>query len=226
MQLSDEVLIAAPRTQVWAALNDSAVLARCIPGCQALEEVSPSERKARVAVKIGPVRATFNGTIRVVDPRPGEGCELHFEGSGGAAGMVKGRSNVTLTDDAGGTRLHYTTDASIAGKLGQVGGRMIDAASKQTAEQFFEAFRRELAPQVAEEVAAHEVQPESANPPTSLTATSAAAVTVATVAAATVHRPRPTTNDSVGVSIGTGERVLWFAFGVIATLLGVWAGRG
>jgi uncharacterized protein len=222
MQLSDEVLIAAPRAQVWAALNDSAVLARCIPGCQALEDVSPSERKARVAVKIGPVRATFNGTIRVVDPRPNEGCELHFEGSGGAAGMVKGRSNVTLTDDAGGTRLHYTTDASIAGKLGQVGGRMIDAASKQTAEQFFEAFRRELAPEVAEAVAESAAQPESVTSAPS-TATSAIAATAASTAAAVVHRPQPTPNASV--SIGTGERVLWFALGVIATLLGVWAGR-
>jgi uncharacterized protein len=224
MQLSDDVLIAASRTQVWAALNDSAVLARCIPGCQALEDVSPSERKARVAVKIGPVRATFNGTIRVVDPRPDEGCELQFEGSGGAAGMVKGRSNVTLTDDAGGTRLHYTTDASIAGKLGQVGGRMIDAASKQTAEQFFEAFRRELVPEVAEELVAPADQPETNLNNAPATTISSAATTVAPAAIAAAHRAHSTHNDSVG--IGTGERVLWFALGVIATLLGVWVGRG
>ena len=221
MQLSDEVMIAAPRAQVWAALNDSTVLARCIPGCQALEDVSTSERKARVAVKIGPVRATFNGTIRVVDPHPDEGCELQFEGSGGAAGMVKGRSHVTLTDEPGGTRLHYTTEASIAGKLGQVGGRMIDAASKQTAEQFFEAFQRELAPKVEEEVAALVNTSESV---TNVSAASTVASTVVPAAVAVVHRPAPTQNASVGV--GTGERVLWFAMGVIATLLGVWAGRG
>lgn len=223
MQLSDEVLIAAPRAQVWAALNDSAVLARCIPGCQALEDVSPSERKARVAVKIGPVRATFNGTIRVVDPRPNEGCELQFEGSGGAAGMVKGRSNVTLTDEEGGTRLHYTTDASIAGKLGQVGGRMIDAASKQTAEQFFEAFRRELAPEATEDLATPADTSQSA-PDVSAPDAAAVATTVAPGTLAASRRTAPTPQANFG--IGTGERVLWFAMGVIATLLGVWAGRG
>jgi uncharacterized protein len=39
------------------------------------------------------------------------------------------------------TRLRYTVQASVAGKLGLVGGRMIDGAAKQMADQFFNAFQ-------------------------------------------------------------------------------------
>ncbi len=144
MELTGDILIGAPREKVWAALNDSAVLTRCIPGCEGMEVKSPTERTARVAVKVGPVRARFTGHIRMEDIRPGLGCVLHFEGSGGAAGMAKGQSSVELADEAGGTRLRYTAQASVGGKLGQIGGRMMDAAAKQMADQFFTALNREL----------------------------------------------------------------------------------
>ena len=86
MELNGDILIPSRRDAVWAALDDPAVLARCIPGCEAMEAVSPTERTARLAVKIGPVRARFTGRLRLLDIRPGEGCTLQFEGSGGAAG--------------------------------------------------------------------------------------------------------------------------------------------
>ena len=58
--------------------------------------------------------------------------------------MARGQSSVSLSDEADGTRLRYTAQASVGGKLGQVGGRMIDAAAKQMADQFFTAFEKEL----------------------------------------------------------------------------------
>jgi len=146
MELVGDILIAAPRPKVWAGLNDPEVLVRCIPGCEAKEATSPTERTARVAVKVGPVRARFAGHVRMEDVRTDEGCVLRFEGSGGAAGMAKGHARVDLADEAGGTRLRYTTQASVGGKLGQVGGRMIDAAAKQMADQFFDRFAAQLTP--------------------------------------------------------------------------------
>jgi uncharacterized protein YndB with AHSA1/START domain len=37
MELRGEYRIAAPRAQVWAMLNDAAILRDCIPGCESLE---------------------------------------------------------------------------------------------------------------------------------------------------------------------------------------------
>jgi carbon monoxide dehydrogenase subunit G len=227
MELNGDILIAAPRDRVWAALNDAAVLARCIPGCEAMEATSDTERTARVAVKVGPVRARFTGHIRLHDVRPGEGCTLQFEGSGGAAGMAKGQSSVALADEAGGTRLRYTAQASVGGKLGQVGGRMIDAAAKQMADQFFGAFQAELAPVEAAAPAeaavasapAADAAATPATPPafTTTAATAAPAPVPAPVAVAT----RPATAPAP-TPAGEGVRILWFALGALSTGFGVW----
>lgn len=217
MELSGDILIGAPREKVWAGLNDPAVLMRCIPGCEGMEASSPTERTARVAVKIGPVRARFVGHVRMEDIRPNEGCVLRFQGSGGAAGMAKGHSSVELADEAGSTRLRYTAQASIGGKLGQVGGRMIDAAAKQMADQFFTAFNTQMggepldagSPSVDDRVNA--ADPGGAGSPV---------LTSHPVAPASVHMP------AASASAGGGEavRVLWFALGVLSTGLGVWIG--
>lgn len=207
MELTGDILIGAPRQKVWEGLNDPEILMRCIPGCEGMEATSPTERTARVAVKVGPVRARFVGHIRMEDIRPGEGCLLRFEGSGGAAGMAKGQSNVELTDEAGGTRLRYTAQASIGGKLGQVGGRMIDAASKQMAAQFFTAFNQQM-------VGVPSSQPDAvlASAQASLPATAKAA---AAPAIAIQHQPPPQ-------PMGESVRVLWFVLGVLSTAFGVW----
>lgn len=206
MELTGDILIGAPREKVWAGLNDPEILTHCIPGCEAMEATSPTERTARVAVKIGPVRARFVGHVRMEDIRVNEGCVLRFQGSGGAAGMAKGHSNVELTDEAGGTRLRYTAQAAIGGKLGQVGGRMIDAASKQMADQFFTAFNEQM-------VGVPEAEPVEAAP-AEAPPTAAAAPQPAFVPR-TVHATQP-------VASGEGVRVLWFVLGSLSTGFGVW----
>ena len=206
MQLHGEVLIGAPRARVWAALNDPVVLAACIPGCEGVEVVSPVEKTARVMVKVGPVRARFAGRILLSDIVENESCAMGFEGSGGAAGMARGESQVTLTDEGADTRLSYSVKASVAGKLGQVGGRMIDAAAKQMADQFFNAFQAQVAP-TAPAVPAAAVETGAADVPVAAPASRPAATGAAPMPEAT-----PSTE---------WLRVKWFLLGVLATAVGV-----
>jgi carbon monoxide dehydrogenase subunit G len=210
MELTGDILIGAPREKVWAGLNDPEILMRCIPGCESMEATSPTERTARVAVKVGPVRARFVGHVRMEDIRPNVGCLLRFQGSGGAAGMAKGHSNVELTDEAGGTRLRYTAQAAIGGKLGQVGGRMIDAASKQMADQFFTAFNEQM-------VGVPVTEPEPLQP----AEIAAAAGPGSAAAVPSTFVPRSIQAAPPAVS-GEGVRVLWFVLGALSTGFGVW----
>ncbi len=232
MELNGDILVAAPRLRVWEALNSPEVLTRCIPGCESMLATSPTERTARVAVKVGPVRARFTGHIRMLDMVDGESCSLQFEGSGGAAGMAKGHSSVVLSDEADGTRLRYTTQASVGGKLGQVGGRMIDAAAKQMADQFFTAFQAELAsPAAATEARPAEgaaVQAEEAVPaPGDELARARDAATTTPPAAGPALSPRAPAPVPAPAAVHTGEgtRVLWFALGALSTGFGMWLAR-
>ena len=145
MELNGEVVVDAPRERVWSALNDPAVLRVCIPGCEEVTDESPTVRQLRIMVKMGPVRARFLGRVTLSQVEPPLRCVMSFEGSGGAAGMASGESRVELFDSGEQTRLTYTVNAAVGGKLGQIGGRMVDASAKQLADQFFAALREQLA---------------------------------------------------------------------------------
>ena len=219
MELTGDVVIKAARTRVWMALNDPVVLTACIPGCEAVEQVGPLEKTARMMVKVGPVRANFSGRILMSDVVEAERCAMTFEGSGGAAGMARGRSQVELSDEGESTPLHYTVQASVAGKLGLVGGRMIDGAAKQMADQFFNAFQSLLAP----------AQADAGKPPTEPETPEAAQVNPS---AAHARSPDLTVAGATVAPPPTGKlpddtewlRVKWFALGVLATAFGVWLG--
>ncbi len=144
MDIAGEYRIPAAREAVWAALNDPAVLARCIPGCKELEQVSPEEMKAKVSLKIGPVSATFAGTVRLEDVRPPEGYTLTGQGNGGMAGFAKGRAVVNLAEEGTETVLTYTAKAEIGGKIATLGGRLMQSTSRKLADEFFGKFAAEF----------------------------------------------------------------------------------
>ena len=229
MELAGEVTIGVPPLQVWDGLNDANVLRACIPGCEEVQQLSPTETHTRVLLKLGPVRARFVGKILMSDVRPGEGCTLNFEGSGGAAGFARGSSVVRLEPEGAGTRLHYTASAAIGGKLGQIGGRMIDASARQMADQFFRAFRATLdgdstaqsaiasnGPATADLQAA--AVPHGGGGRSSTTGAGAATDSGIGVAPLGMMHPPATAATAVPEYV----RVLWFVLGMGSTGFGVW----
>ena len=206
MELIGEVLINAPRPEVWAALNSPAVLQACIPGCEEVTDESPSVRVVKLMIKMGPVRARFSGRVtqsEVVEP---ESCVMSFEGSGGAAGMASGRSQVALFEAGTSTRLTYTVKASVGGKLGQIGGRMMDASAKQLADQFFAALGTQLEPVPVLQPQLDELlEPASPQPAQAL-------------------QLRRTSPSPQVAPQGETYRIVWFLMGVASTGFGVWLG--
>jgi len=231
MELTGAVVMEAKRAQVWDALNDAAVLQACIPGCEEVVNDSDTVRRARVMIKLGPVRARFNGTLTLSEVVAPERCLMSFEGSGGAAGMASGRSQVELFEEGGQTRVTYTVQASVGGKLGQIGGRLLDASARQLADQFFAALRAHLAP--TDEVGTVLVEvplPE----PSSASTESPSAPPTAPLSTSPSTSPSTVLAESAGlVSANPVEssplaaefpRLFWFVMGVVSTGFGVWLG--
>lgn len=147
MDMTGSQTISAPREVVWAALNDPDVLKGAIPGCEEIEKVSDTEMKAKVTLKIGPVKATFNGTVTLDNINAPESYTIAGEGAGGAAGFAKGRADVNLVElGPEETELNYAVKADVGGKLAQLGSRLIDSTSKKLAGQFFERFGNIVSP--------------------------------------------------------------------------------
>jgi uncharacterized protein len=159
MELTGQVTIAAPRQQVWTALNDPAVLARCIDGVESLTRVEADggERfEGKMNAKVGPVRATFAGHVALTQVNAPESYVLVGEGKGGVAGFAKGEAAVTLTESAPGeTLLGYQVNSSVGGKLAQLGARLIEGAAKGYADTFFTRLKAEIeVPEATPEVVA------------------------------------------------------------------------
>ena len=146
MDMTGERYIPLPQQRVWEALNDPEVLKACIPGCDSIEKQSDTEYKVAMTAAVGPVKAKFSGKLQLSDLHPPNSYSLSFEGSGGAAGFGKGSAQVSLAPAAGGTKLAYTAKATVGGKLAQVGSRLIDAASRKMADDFFSRFNETIAP--------------------------------------------------------------------------------
>ena len=141
MHMSDSRTIAAPPSEVWAAILDPEVLKQCVPGCQEMHGSPDDGFEATVVQKVGPVKATFKGHVTLSDMVPNQSLTLSGEGKGGAAGFAKGGADVTLKEVEGGTELHYEVDAKVGGKLAQLGSRIIDGFAKKMADQFFSNFQ-------------------------------------------------------------------------------------
>ncbi|MHA1128071.1 MAG: CoxG family protein [Alphaproteobacteria bacterium] len=154
MDLEGSRIIAADRQTVWQALNKAEVLQASIPGCTELTGNPQDGFEAVVTQKVGPVKATFKGSVTLEDIVEGESYRLVGTGKGGAAGFAKGEAAVHLEDVEGGTNLIYTVKAKVGGKMAQLGSRVIHGVAVKLADQFFANFEMAVVPpkEVADEI--------------------------------------------------------------------------
>ncbi|HEY4073418.1 MAG TPA: carbon monoxide dehydrogenase subunit G [Herbaspirillum sp.] len=158
MELKGEQQIALPQESVWQALNDPAVLQKCIPGCELIEPSGENEYKVVMSVSVGPIKAKFNGKLLLTDIVAPVSYKIVFEGSGGAAGFGKGSAAVVLQSGDNGTALAYNASAQVSGKLAQVGMRLIEGVARKLADEFFLRFRKSIEPEAMAESAAEAPQ--------------------------------------------------------------------
>ena len=142
MEQAGTYRIRAPRQEVWQALNDPAVLMRCLEGCRSMTPSGENEFKAQLGAKVGPVKANFNADILLSDVVPPESYRLDVRVKGGVAGFANGSATVNLEEagDARETLLRYRIQGAIGGKLAQIGSRLVATAARKMTERFFERF--------------------------------------------------------------------------------------
>jgi carbon monoxide dehydrogenase subunit G len=138
MKVNGSVNVAAPVPDVWKALQDPAVLARTIPGCERLDEVAPDTYAMTIRAGVASIKGTYAGQVALSDPEPPHAFTLRARGQG-APGTVDATVRVRLSEADGGTRVDYDADATVGGMIGGVGQRMLASVGKKTAGEFFSA---------------------------------------------------------------------------------------
>lgn len=167
MKVAGTHTVQAPRQRVYEALQDPAVLARTLPGCQQLEVTDDDTYRATITAGVASVKGTYTGSVVLLDRSEPESYRMKASGAG-APGTISADASIRLEDDGEGTVVHYDADAIVGGMIGGVGQRMLQGVARKTAGEFFGNIERELtgrpvmpADQVGEAV---EAEPEGPSP--------------------------------------------------------------
>jgi carbon monoxide dehydrogenase subunit G len=140
MEMKGEQLVPATQQATWEALNDPQMLKACVPGCESITPAGDNAYEVLMVARVGPVSAKFKGKLTLSDIKPPQSYSISFEGQGGAAGFAKGGAHVSLVPDNDQTKLMYDVKANVGGKLAQIGSRLVDAAARKVADDFFKNF--------------------------------------------------------------------------------------
>jgi carbon monoxide dehydrogenase subunit G len=136
VKLAISSLVRAPRERVFAALIDPAMLQRTIPGCESLTAVAEDTYEATLKVGVAGLKGTYSGKAAVRDQQPPESLTISFEGKGGP-GFVRGTAAIRLSEEGGATRVASDADVQVGGLIAAVGSRLVEAAAKKLADDFF-----------------------------------------------------------------------------------------
>ena len=150
MKLTGSYKLNVKKEIVWQALNNPDILKQCIPGCESFEKKSDTIFNATATNQIGPMNATFSGTVTLSNIQDNQSYTLSGEGQS-SVGFVNGSADVKLTEENESTTLSYEVDVNVGGKVAQLGSRLIDGVAKKMSNYFFGRFSDLVAPIKKEE---------------------------------------------------------------------------
>jgi carbon monoxide dehydrogenase subunit G len=145
MELRNEVTLPVGPDELFALLLDVERVAPCIPGAT-LEGADGDVYRASVKLKVGPVSAGYNGTVRFADVDhaartavlKASGKELRGQG------QAEATINASVVGDASSSTLTMITELAIRGKLAQFGRGVINDVSENLMNQFAENLKAEM----------------------------------------------------------------------------------
>ena len=145
MKLAGSYKLNVKKEIVWQALNDPNILKQCIPGCELFEKESDTIFAVTATNQIGPMNATFSGTVTLSNVQENQSYTIKGECQS-SVGFANGSADVKLTEENGSTTLSYDVNVNVGGKVAQLGSRLINGVAKKMSDYFFGRFADVAAP--------------------------------------------------------------------------------
>jgi carbon monoxide dehydrogenase subunit G len=144
MQLNGKNILHAPPEKVWAMLMDIEKLSRIVPGVSRLEKIGDNSYKSVLEIKLGPVKAAFNGQLDLEDIKEHEGFTLKVQ-QNSKIGNAHSSIKVDLTPVEGNkTEVSFDGAVRMSGMLASMGHRVMGGVSHTLTNQFFANMEKEL----------------------------------------------------------------------------------
>ena len=133
-----------PIAQTWSFRTKPENLVAWLPGATLTERIDERTFKGKIAFKVGPIEARYEGEARFEELDEAN-YRMRMVGNGvgdGSASMVMSGELRALED--GGTEISVVAEVDITGRLAQLGSRLIQFASSQMFDQFVKRVREQL----------------------------------------------------------------------------------
>lgn len=137
MKVSGTYTLPVAPERAYQILQDPAVLAQAMPGCESLEKIGPDEYRMKMKVILAGLSGAFEGKVRITDQVSPSSFRLIVEGSG-RVGFLKGDGLLKLSPRDDNTEVSYEGDAQVGGTMAAVGQRLIDGTAKMMIKKFFD----------------------------------------------------------------------------------------
>jgi carbon monoxide dehydrogenase subunit G len=146
MRFEHAVRVAAPRERTWALLMDVPAVARCVPGAEGVAAVGPDRYRGAVRVSVGPVRLRLEGEVSVTERDEDAGrATMRLDATDRAVGgNVRADLRVQLTDVGGATEVRLVTEATLAGRIGDLGQPLIKRQADRVITELARCLERTL----------------------------------------------------------------------------------
>ena len=166
MIIEENFTVNAAAQQLSDFFLDIDRVSRCVPGVGDVRAVGDDEYEATLSVRVGPVAASFLGSIKLDPSEAPKRLKAAGSGKDRASGS---RVEVTFAADLvevgqGVTEVRSEADVIVRGRLGQFGTSVIKATSHELVKEFSTCVNASLAAQAS--AAPADVHPAGAADPT------------------------------------------------------------
>lgn len=145
MIITGEFTVAAPRDAVFETIRDPKTFILLVDGVQDLKEIDPTHYEAVFETRIAYLKFRFNVTVEVTKLEVGE-IGAKIEGTPmGMVGRLTAITSTTLQEAGNETKVAYTVDAALAGKLGSMGQPVLRSKAKEMEKIFVSRLRERFA---------------------------------------------------------------------------------
>ena len=137
MNVSGVFTVSAPRNLVFKTLRDANSLIRFVDGVRDLKEIDPTHYEAVFETKIAYLKFKFNVAVEITRADEPSEIEAKIEGKPiGVVGRLTAKSITKLEDAGSETRVTYSVESTLAGKLGSIGQPVLRSKAKDMEKQF------------------------------------------------------------------------------------------
>ncbi|SNR65586.1 Carbon monoxide dehydrogenase subunit G [Haloechinothrix alba] len=122
MKIEQEIVVPAPKAEVWQFFHDVPSVVECLPGAEITEQDDEGNYRGQLATKLGPIAIKFEGKATVVFDEHASQVTIHGTGvdrKGGSRGEITVVGDISDTD--AGTHVGINTDVTLSGSAAQFG---------------------------------------------------------------------------------------------------------